>query len=321
MSKNVRLVAVVSRPEFLPAMASWFTIGLAWGVNPPASYELAFPATLAFAIIMLSAVIGLQVNTIYDYDLDIKDDRKKELVQALRCLGRKRLGSLIIVEFLFGAVFISLLFMFRGKAALLLMWACGIFLAYAYSAPPLRLKSRSWLSLGTLLLTICILPLLFVFHTFTSELDVFFLLFLVGQALSVYSLILSTEIRDYFEDRAMGIQTMTVSLGLAKASFLSLVLLSTGGILTGAAFLFRLASGLQPWLNVFLLTIVVADTLVLRDLKTLYSLSNEYALSENRDSVAEDIKRLAGNSPKWIIMASQAAVFMSLILLISKFLL
>jgi len=313
-------VAIVSRPEFLPAMASWFTIGLSWGLNPPAGFELVVRATLAFAIVMISAVIGLQVNTMYDYDLDIIDDRKKELVQAIRCLGRKRLGSLIIVEFLFGVVFVSLLFMLQGKAALFVMWTCGIFLACAYSAPPLRLKSRSWLSLGTLLLTICILPLLFVFHTFTLELDAFFLLFLAGQGLSVYSLILSTEIRDYFEDRAMGVQTMTVSLGLVKASFLSIILLSIGGILTLAAFFFRLASGLQPWLNVFLLTVVVADTIVLRDLKTLYSLSHEYTLSKNGNSIAEDIKRLAVNSPKWIILVSQAAVFMSLILLIGKFL-
>jgi len=320
MSKAVRLVAIVSRPEFLPAMASWFTIGLAWGINPPASFQLAVPATLAFATVMLSALIGLQVNTIYDFDLDIKDDRKKELVQAIRCLGRGKLGSLILVEFLSGVVLVSLLSMLQGKTALLLMWICGIFLACAYSAPPLRLKSRSWLSLGTLLLTICILPLLFVFHTVTSELDALFLLFLAGQALSVYSLILSTEIRDYFEDNTMGIQTMTVSLGLVKASSLSITLLSIGGTLTLAAFFLRLASGLQPWLSFFLLIVVGANTIVLRDLKTLYSLSHKYTSSKNENSIAEDIKQLATNSPKWIILVSQAAVFMSLVLLIGKFL-
>jgi len=210
--------------------------------------------------------------------------------------------------------------MFQGKAALLLMWICGIFLAYAYSAPPLRLKSRSWLSLGTLLLTICVLPLLFVFYTFTSEFDAFFVLFIVGQALSVYSLILLTEIRDYFEDSAMSVQTMTVRLGLVKSSFCSIILLGIGGILTGASFFLRLACGLQPWLNVFLLIIAVAGINVLRSLKTLYSLSKEYTYSKNRNSTAQDIKRLAAHSPKWIILVSQAAVLMSLILLIGKFL-
>jgi len=101
---------------------------------------------------------------------------------------------------------------------------------------------------------------------------------------------------------------------------LSITLLSIGGTLTLAAFFLRLASGLQPWLSFFLLIVVGANTIVLRDLKTLYSLSHKYTSSKNENSIAEDIKQLATNSPKWIILVSQAAVFMSLVLLIGKFL-
>jgi len=322
MFKTIRLLAIVSRPEFLPAMVSWFTIGLSWSINPPLNItELVIPATLSVAIIMISAVIGLQLNTIFDYDLDSTDNRKKRLVQAMSCLGRNKLKSLVIVEFLLGLAFVFLLLLIQGKPALFFMWIVGIFLAYSYSAPPLRLKSRSWLSLGTLLLVICILPVLFVFYTFTSDLNSFFLLFLTGQALSVYSLILSTEVRDYFEDSALKIETMTVRIGLVKASFLSILLLSAGGILTGAGFFLRLVCGLQPVLNVFLFAIAVTDLIVLRELKTLYSLSKEYMSFENQSSIAQDIRRLSAHSPLWITLASQVAVFMSLILLLGKFLL
>jgi len=321
MLKTIRLLAIVSRLEFLPAMASWFTIGVAWGINPLLSFiKLVVPATLAFAVTMISAVIGLQINTLSDFDLDSRDDRKKRLVDAMSCLGRRSLKSIIVIEFLFCFAFVFLLFLFQAKPALLLMWIAGIFLTYAYSAPPLRLKSRGWLSLVTLILIICILPLLFVFHTFTSELDIFFLLFLIGQALSVYSLILSTEIRDFFEDSAMGIQTMTVNIGLVKASFFSIVFLGVGCILTVLAFFLRLACGLPPLLNAFLLTIGVADIVVLRNLKTLYFLSKEYTLSKDQKFIAQNIRQLAAHSPQWIILASQAAVFMSILLIIGRFL-
>ena len=321
MFKPIRSLAIVSRLEFLPAMASWFTIGFSWGIEPPLRFtELVIPATLSFAVIMLSAVVGLQVNTIFDHDLDRLDNRKKGLTQAIDLLGPSRLKLLVAVEFLFGSTSVSLLSLNQEKPALLFMWTAGIFLGYAYSAPPLRLKSRCWLSLGTLLLILCILPVLFMYHTFTSELDPLFLLFLAGQALSVYGLILPTEIRDYFEDGAMGIETTTVRIGLVKASFFSIVFLSTGGMLTGTAFLLKLACGLQPVLTVFLPTIAVADYIVLRKLKKLHSLSREYTFSKNQSSRPQDIRRLAAYSPRWIILASQSAVFMSLILLVGKFL-
>jgi len=321
MFKTIKLIAIVSRPEFLPAMASWFTIGFSWGVEPPLRFtELVVPAILSFAIIMLSAVVGLQINTLFDHDMDSTDNRKKGLVQALDILGRSGLKLLVAVEFLFGFTLVFLLLLNQGKPVLLFMWMAGIFLGYAYSAPPLRLKSKCWLASGTLLLVLCILPVLFVFRTFASELELLFLIFLAGQVLSVYGLILPTEIRDYFEDSAMGIETMTVRLGLVKASFLSIIFLSVGGILTGTAFFFRLAFGLQPVLNVFLPTIAVADYIVLRKLKMLHSLSREYTSSKNQNSKAEDIRRLAGHSPRWIILASQSAVFMSLILLVGKLL-
>ena len=282
--------------------------------------ELVVPAILSFAVIVLSAAVGLQINTIFDHDLDSIDNRKKGLAQAMDLLGRNQLKLLVAIEFLFCFTFVFLLLLNQGKPALLFMWIAGIFLGYAYSAPPLRLKSRCWLSLGTLLFVLCILPALFVFHTFTSVLGPLFLLFLAGQVLSVYGLILPTEIRDYFEDRAMGIETMTVRLGLVKASFFSIIFLSAGGILTGTALFLRLAYGLKPVLNVFLPTIAVADCIVLRKLKRLHSLSREYTFSKNQSSRAQDIRKLAADSPRLVILASQSAVFMSLILLLGKLL-
>lgn len=320
MFKTIRSLAVVSRPEFIPAMASFFIMGLSWGINPHLSFmELVVPTILVFVIIMVSALIGLQVNTIYDHDLDSMDNRKAALVLAFDDLKRGGLKLLVVVETLLGFIFFFLLLLDQWKPALPLMWIVGVFLAYAYSAPPLRLKARSWLALVPLLLSICVLPLLFTFYAFASELDPYFLIFLSGQALSAYSLILPEEIRDYFEDNALGIQTVTVRIGLVKASLSSILLLVAGGILTGTAFFLRLMNGFQPVLNVFLLTIVVADLLVLGKLVTLHFLSKEYVASKNQ-KLAQNIRRMASDGPKWVILVSQTAIFMSLIFLLGKLL-
>jgi 4-hydroxybenzoate polyprenyltransferase len=322
MFRTPRVLAVVSRLEFLPGSISFFVVGLAWSISPPMSFfEVTISSILVFAIIVLSTIIGFQVNTIFDDDLDRRDDRKARLVQALADLGIGRLKLLIVIETAFGFVFVLLLSLYSGKPALLFMWLVGIFLAFAYSVPPLRLKSRSWLALTALFLSVCVLPLLFTFYTFASEFDPYFLVLLGGQALGAYSTILATEIRDYFEDKEYGIKSLTVRIGLVRVSFLSILLLATGGTLTGIAFFAKLSSIIQPALSVFLITIAIADLFVLRKLVALHSLSKAYEYSKNQRFVSQEIKRVANYSPQWVILVSQTSVFMSLILIVGKFLL
>jgi len=320
--KTARLLATVSRPEFIPANSASLIIGVAWGINLPVNiiWELLIPVALVYAIITLVVAVAAQINTMADYELDLKDSRKKELVKAMKSVGRGKIKTLMVIELLLSLIFIVLLGQTRGKPALLLMWAAAVFLAYAYSSHPLRLKSRSWLAVLTLLIVLSILPVGFVYYTFTSELDFLFLIFLSGQALTVYGVIVPAEIRDYFNDKAMGIQTMTVQLGLVKASLFSIVLLSVGGFLAGTGFLLELVYGSHRVLLVFLLVMAIVYGFVLRKYKRLYSLSKKHLTSKDSDSVAQEIEKLAAQNPQWITIITQSIVFMSIILLVSKFL-
>ena len=105
------------------------------------------------------------------------------------------------------------------------------------------------------MLVLAIFPVFFAFYTFTFEINPFFLLALVGLALTVYGVIVPTELRDYFGDKAMGIQTMTVHLGLSRSSFLGIILLCVGPLFTGTALLLEWWVNQQLWLSVFLLAI------------------------------------------------------------------
>jgi len=321
MFDAVRSLATISRVEFLLPNLGSLIMGLAWGATPAVGLtDLAILIALSFTVINLSSAIGAQANTLSDYELDSNDDRKKTLVQAMNSFGQSRVKKVLAAEFLFTLILVCLSTLIQGKPILLLMWIAGISLGCAYSAPPLRLKSRSWLAPISLILVLAIFPVLFEYYTFASEVNRPFLFSLIGLALTVYGVIIPTEIRDYFGDKAMGIETMTVHLGLAKASFLSILLLTTGGILTVTAFFFELAYGRHPFLSILLLAIPVAVLIVLRKFKKLHSLSREYMTSQRQESIQEEIVSLSAHNPQWIMIVTQTYSFMSVMLLVSKFL-
>ncbi|MFH0896473.1 MAG: prenyltransferase, partial [Candidatus Bathyarchaeota archaeon] len=250
---------------------------------------------------------------------DLQDFRKKELVKALNDFGHSRLKKALIAEFIITFAIVVIFMLVRTNPVLLFMWIVGISLGYLYSAPPLRIKSRSWWAPVTLSLVLAIFPVLFAYFTFTAEIEFPFLLAISGLALTVYGVIIPTEIRDYFGDKEMGIETMTVRLGLVKASLLSMVLLSLGGILIGAAFLIKFVQGIHPILSLLFIVITAVDFLVLQKFKKLYKLSQEYKNSDNQKSFEREITDFSADNPKWIMLVTQTYSGISAIMLVSKF--
>ncbi|MDH5483186.1 MAG: UbiA family prenyltransferase [Candidatus Bathyarchaeota archaeon] len=321
MFEAVKSLGTVSRAEFLLPNLGSLIMGLAWGAIPSTSIlDLVAMMLLSFSIINLSSAIGAQVNTFSDRELDSKDHRKKQLVEAINSFGACLLKKVLVIEFALTLVLVFVFMAIQQKPILLLLWIIGISLGYAYSAPPLRLKSRSWVAPVTLILVLAVFPVLFAYYSFTSEMNPFFILSLVGLALTVYGVIIPTEIRDYFGDKAMDIETMTVRLGLAKASLLGIVLLTLGAVFTGTAFILEWTCMQHSWLSVFLLAIPAAVLFVLRKIMKLYSLSKQLDPSNSQKSVAEDIVNLSAHNPQWIMLVTQTYSLMSIILLVSKFL-
>jgi len=122
-------------------------MGLAWGANPPLSLVIGLILIiLSFLIINISSIIGAQANTLYDYELDLKDDRKKGLVQTLDSFGHKKVKIALFIEFLVTLVLVSIFSVIYQKWILIPLWIVGISLGVVYSAPPLRLKARFWIA-------------------------------------------------------------------------------------------------------------------------------------------------------------------------------
>lgn len=323
MAKAIRSLASISRVEFLLPNLGSLIMGLAWGASPPLGLIDGFILiVLSFSIINLSSLIGAQANALYDYELDLKDDRKKELVQALDSFGHKKVKVILMIEFLVTLTLVSISAIIYQKWLLLPLWIAGISLGVVYSAPPLKLKARSWIAPISLMVVLAICPVLFAFYIFTFEINLFFLLALVGLALTVYGVIIPTELRDYFGDKAMNIQTFTVGLGLSRSALLGIVLLSVGSLFTGTALFLEWSANQQLWLSVFLLGIPLSVLFVLGKFRQLYSLSKNYEASErNGSDLREKIVNLSSDNPKWIMIVTQTYSILSILLLASKFIL
>jgi 4-hydroxybenzoate polyprenyltransferase len=322
MFERLKQFGIVSRAEFILPNLGSLILGLAWGANRTLNLtSFIILLVLSFSIINLSSAIGAQINTYYDYELDTKDERKKQLVSAEESFGRGQLRLAFVVEFVCAFFLVSIFTVIQGKPVLFILWGLGIFLGWAYSATPIRLKSRSWLAPASLFLVLAVFPVLFAYFSFTATVEPLFLMSLAGLTLTVYGVIVPTETRDYFGDKAMHVETLTVHLGLVKASLLGIIFLSTGAILIFTSFLLKFIYDDNLILTLFLLAIPVAVLIVFRNFRKLYILSNRFVRNGEERSVADEIVTLSANNPRWIMLITQTYSFLSVLLLVSKFLL
>ena len=322
MSAAGKLFAKISRSEFLLPNLGSLIMGLAWGVTPPFDpVRGIFSVALSFLIINLSSVVGAQANTLYDYNLDLKDERKKELVLALDSFGHKKVRNIMTLEILLTLALVSALALYMQEPILFALWVVGIFLGVAFSAPPLRLKARFWIGPICQMLVLAVFPVLFAYYAFTSEVNAYFLVSLVGLSLTVYGVIVPTEIRDYFGDKAMNIQTLTVRIGLSRASLMGIVLLGAGAALTAIALLLEWVRNQLSVLGIFVLAIPVVVLFVLSNFWKLYRLTREFddANGPDRLVLERKITDLSSENPKWIMLVTQTYMILSIMLLLAKF--
>ncbi len=319
LTNDLTSLWTVSRPEFIPANSASLFIGIAWALHAPflLVQEILIPAMLAYLVLSLVAAFAAQINTLFDLESDRTDPEKQYLVRVMDTLGKKKVHQAMVLELALSLVFLMVLIADRGDPVLSLFWVVGVFFAYSYSAPPLRFKSRSWMAMVVLLLVLSIIPISFVYLSLGGDFQPAFLVFLAGQALTVYGVIVPAEIRDYFIDRARGIVTLTVQLGLVHASRLALTLLVVGGTLCGIGFLAEFLRLGVPYAAFSLLLLALLYGMVLRQYVRLYRLSRLYH-EDQTEGIGQQIVELASHNPTWITLVSQSIVIVCLVLIIAK---
>lgn len=309
----------VSRVEFVPANFASLLIALAWALQPHPNQplNLALPIFIALAIICFISIAGAHLNTYSDQMLDRTDSTKVELVRATSSMGQGRLKILILFEIALSVPFVAALIFVRPTPFLIFNYALAIFFAYAYSMPPLRFKARSLLAMVSLMLVLSILPITFVYFTVASSPEPRFISFLAGQCMTIYGLIIPTEIRDHATDKAGRIKTMTVWLGLERAALFGIALLVTGSLLMSISLILEFSSLGLPILSIAIVAPLLAVAYVIHKYSILRALSK---MLSHDSGAGKRLVELSAQNPKWITLISQTIVLSSFVLLIAKLL-
>jgi 1,4-dihydroxy-2-naphthoate octaprenyltransferase len=312
---------VITRVEFIPANSASVIIGFAWAISMHASLGISSVGFLLFLFVVLSSIgtIGAHWNSYSDYELDMDDPLKSELHQSLFEIGKEKLLSLIKIEVLLAVMIFIVFWIFHQNWVLIPIWLTAAFLAFAYSMPPFRFKARGLLAFGSLCLVLSILPVLFVYLSTNPALNTGFLAFLLGHTLIIYSLIIPTEIRDYFVDGSHQVRTMSVWLGLKKVSGMAIALLIIGTALVVGSYAASDLFTQFPLMMTFLFIILTANGFVLSRFLNLRKLIIQ-SDSEKQDSLLK-VSALAADNPKWITISSMASLSVAIITILGKLIL
>jgi 4-hydroxybenzoate polyprenyltransferase len=322
MTKSmINNLKVITRVEFIPANSASVIIGFAWAIGMHETLGLGSIGFLIFLFFVLSSVgtLGAHWNSYSDYELDKDDPLKKELHSSLFEVGKVKLLKLIWFEVFLSALIFIVFWLNHPNWTLIIIWLTAIILAFTYSMPPFRFKARGILAFISLCMVLSILPVLFVYLSTNPNLSTGFLTFLLGHTLIIYSLIIPTEIRDYFVDESHNVRTMTVWLGLKRASTLALVLLLVGTVLVVGSYSTSDLFSLHPLMFIFLFIIIAANGIVF----TKFLKLRKYIFLSNDKSQAfiKNAIELAADNPKWITISSMGSLSVAIITILGKLLL
>ncbi len=322
MTKSfINNLKVITRVEFIPANSASVIIGFAWAIGMHEILGMGTIGFLIFLFFVLSSVgtLGAHWNSYSDYELDQDDPLKKELHSSLLEVGKEKLLKIIWFEVFLSGLIFAIFWLNHSNWTLIVIWLTALILAFAYSMPPFRFKARGILAFISLCMVLSVLPVLFVYISTNPTLSTGFLIFLLGHTLIIYSLIIPTEIRDFFVDESHGVKTMTVWLGLKMASTLALVLLLIGTVLVVGSYSASDLFSHNPLMFIFLFIIISANGIVFTKFLKLRKYIFQ-SIDKSQDSIKNAIE-LAADNPKWITISSMGSLSIAVITILGKLLL
>lgn len=284
----------ISRAEIqltsLPTAALGVTLG------STGFHDLLSPAVLLYVVLFFT-LLTFSCNLNCACDLDVDDKYKTRLSAAVRALGIARLRFVLRVELIISLALIIWLAVLKHNLTFLLA-ATGLFLGFAYSAPPLRIKKRGAASFLPVMGGLYFMPIIGGWFLVTERVNWFILFFGLGYALLMQGITFINTCEDFREDEASGIATMAHVLGVRRTLFLGAGLVLTGGILDVCLVLGRVAdlpneSKLRaPWIYVLIMVFLAAVVEISRRLSVIGRSTDPLMLS----------KRGAAAMPLWFFL-------------------
>ncbi len=184
-------------------------------------------ALLNLQVLILLPLIVFGINDVYDYETDKRSKRKRSFIEGYYLPKEKQ--PLVKKACFFSALAIILFSLTTRNATNIITTVFAVFLAYAYSAPHLRLKEKPILdSISNSLVVMVLLMLGFSYGGTFFEFPLKLIYASMGAA-AVHAL---GALMDYTPDKKAGITTIATFFGkrfaalFATAVILSIILFS-----------------------------------------------------------------------------------------------
>ncbi|MFF8385965.1 UbiA family prenyltransferase [Streptomyces kanasensis] len=265
LAARLKYALVIRRYEFLPVYVPLVLTPALLGARSWGEF-----ASLDAVLALVYVISGLQVANMTNALADREQDRqlKSRQSDAVYGLGVPRVVTHIAVSTaVCGALALYLTVRAQQWEMLLPALAAGL-IGFQYSLPPLHLKSAGLWQLLALQNGCVFLPGLFVLWSFGHPLEWGSVVAVLGFALALTSLFVTSHGEDYLVDGRFGIRTYVRALGLVRAFRVQLAMLVAGGvlILVSVPATFGFTWGLLPFLAAWLVSIRFLDAVV-RDVR------------------------------------------------------
>jgi 4-hydroxybenzoate polyprenyltransferase len=263
---------------------------------------------LYILLFFLVLTFACNLNCMADVEVDAKF--KKRLSEAVRSLGGGRMRSMLSGEALIAAGLVVGLAVLE-KNIVFLLGIGGLGIAYIYSAPPLRIKKRGWLSPLPVMFGLYALPPLGGWYLVRGHLSGFIWAFSLGYAMLMEGITIINTCEDYPEDESSGIRTLAHVLGIRRTLVLGAWLAGIGGIMDLAMLLGTKVAG-TPLGPMTVAGIGVLGSLYTWTVASIVRVLRRVAHAE--DPIGQS-KSCAELMPLWFIKTRYALFFMALLLI------
>ena len=296
----------IRRPEFMVAEVPILLIPALLSGAP---FRFATWAPL-FVLFFLLFHVGDMVNCLADRDLDLV--YKPRLAEAVRGLGPRHVALQIAFSCVAALGIAVELLLRSGRWEPLALTGSGLLLGLQYSLRPLYLKGRGLWQIPTLWALIFVGPMMLVWTYLGRELSVLPLALFGLYGLMQQGIVLLNTAEDIPEDRALGIRTSALALGLTPALSTAIAMSAVGGLGTAALLGSMLAETGLPVVTT-LLPLVVALSLVLSG--SLQARRRVVAaIGEGEERAVTILRTKSRNVPIWITLTALASLFVIVVL-------
>jgi len=268
--------------------------------------------TLVYIVLyFLLITFACNINCLYDVKIDEK--YKEHMSSAVKRLGKARVKAIIILEAIaiFGLIAFLLL---SGYIITALLSLSGLIFGSIYSAEPIRIKGRGFLSPFPVLIGLYTLPVLGGWFIFQNTLTLYIVVFCIGYALLNEGITLVNTCEDYKEDMEEGIKTWAHVLDMRKTMRIAFLFTTFGGLTAIIGVILKPIQAGWTFYNIYSSIIFIALGII--NTIVILRIGGDIYKAGSKEDLQLSCKKAAKNMPKWFISSRYPLLLMALLLLL-----